>query len=504
MEYLLTNTQMRNADTYTINKLGVPSLTLMERAGEALCTLAQKLAPTGKIACICGGGNNGGDGFVCARLLRRAGREVDVVFFAEKTSNDCKIHLEKYRLDGGEILETLPIENEYALLVDCLFGTGFHGELASRYLMETEKINGFFENGGLVLAADIPSGVNGDNGYAAKGAVRATHTLCIGEKKAGAFLGDGIDCAGEVLRADIGIALPKGESYGQIIDDAEIKTLVKRRKRNVHKGSFGRAAIVAGGLKYTGAAALSVGACLRSGAGYTTLFTPSDLLPYYIWKYPEALLESLCEGGRVAFNEESFEKLLSYDSIAYGMGMGESEDTAKGALWLLERYTGKLILDADALNSLAKYVDEANRKTAFATKKCDVILTPHVKEFSRLSKESVQNVLEKGLQAPVAFAKEYKVSVLLKNAVSVLTDGERIVINPVGTAGQAKGGSGDVLSGVIAGLCASGLSAFDGGKAGAYLTGRAAQIAAEETGEYSLLATDVIGALGKAFLSVLR
>ena len=495
MNYVLTNTQMREADRYTIQTLGVESLVLMERAGEALCAYAETLAPTGNIVCVCGGGNNGGDGFVCARLLRKKGRAVTVVYLAEKESEACGINRKKYTTCGGEICSHLPHNVHFALVVDCLFGTGFHGELPPRYREELEKVNALRATGAKVLAADIPSGVNGENGFAATGAVCATHTLCIGEKKAGVYLNDGIDYAGEIARADIGIALPRQEEYARLLSQEEMKRLLPKRKRNSHKGTFGRAAIVAGCTEYTGAAALSLSACLRSGAGYTALFTPANILPYYILKYPEALLERLCEGGRVAFNEENFSKLLAFDAVAYGMGMGVSAETAKGAVWLLERYTGRLVLDADGLNSLAKYADV---HAAFRAKKCDVIITPHIKEFSRLTGESVQAILEKGLFAPVAFAKEHDVCVLLKNAVSIVTDGKHVALNAAGNVGQARGGSGDVLAGVIAGLCAGGLSAFDGGKAGAYLVGKAAEIAAKKTGEYSLLVSDVIS----AFVSV--
>lgn len=501
MEKILTNAQMREADKYTIESLGVPSLELMERAGKALCETAEKIAPNCKILCVCGGGNNGGDGFVCARLLREKNRDVSVVFFAEKTSVDCAENKEKYLAAGGEILSDIQAENKLSLIVDCLLGTGFHGELTGQMKEIADKINALQTSGVKVLSADIPSGLNGENGIAAEGAVRATHTLCIGEKKTGVCMGDGLDFAGEVLRADIGIALPQEEkTYARLLDKEEIQRLIKPRKRNSHKGTYGKAAIVAGSERYTGAAALALSACLRAGAGYTTLFTPEKLLSAFWLKYPEALLESLNEGGRVAFNEQNFEKLLDYNAVAYGMGMGVSEDVAKGACWLLKHYGGRLILDADGLNSLAKYgkVDEA-----FAQKKCDVLITPHIKEFSRLTGESVQAILEKGAFAPVAFAKRHGVCVLLKNAATSLTDGQRVCVNVVGTSGQAKGGSGDVLSGVIAGLCASGLSAFDGGKAGAYITGTAAQIAAQKSGEYSLLASDVIAALGQAFLTVL-
>lgn len=500
--YVLTNKQMRDADGYTIEKLGVPSVTLMERAGIALAEEAERLAPTGKVLCVCGGGNNGGDGFVCARILKGRGRVVTTVCFADKFSDDCLTNKEKWLACGGEVLSDFSDADGCALIVDCLFGTGFHGSLDGENAKAVLWMNAQKKQGVKILSADIPSGLCGDNGLAKGAAVCADVTLCLGEVKAGVLLADGLDFSGEIKCADIGISLPEN-GYAEWIDGDIAKSLLPTRKRNSHKGSFGRAAIVAGSVAYTGAAYLSAAAaaCLRAGAGYTTLFVPGDILPYYVLKAPEVLLKSTNEGGRYVFNEENARELLLYDAVAFGMGMGCSEDVAEGAAYLLCNYTGRLILDADGLNSLARYKKE-EFAPLFGNKQCDVLLTPHVKEFSRLSGKEVETIGTDGLSAPCSFAAEHGVNVLLKNASSIITDGRRIAINTTGNSGLAKGGSGDVLSGVIAGLCAQGLSTFDGARLGAYLVGKAAEVATLTAGEYSLTATDVIGCLGRAFLSL--
>ena len=498
--YVLTNEEMREADGYTIGTLGVPSLVLMERAGKALAEEAQNLAKSGRIVCVCGGGNNGGDGFVCARILKEQGREVDAVFFAERISEECRVNLKKWQAVGGEILTAIPKDREYALIVDCLVGTGLRGALTGKNVETAKDICERKHLGAKVLSADIPSGVCGENGKAEGAAVQADVTLCIGEMKVGTALGDGLDYAGVRKRADIGIVLPH-KDYATEADRALIKSILPVRKRNSHKGSYGKAAIVGGSIEYTGAAYLSAAACMRSGAGYTTLYVPKEILPYYVLKSPELLLKPSSKGYRYEFNEGKAAELLSYDSVAYGMGMGVSEAVAKGAAYLLRSYTGRLVLDADGLNSLAAYKKEEFLEL-FQNKKCDVVITPHIKEFSRLSGEEVSEIIAKGLYAATPFAKEYGVTVLLKSAASILTDGKRVVLNTSGTSGQAKGGSGDVLSGVIAGLCAMGTSAFDGACAAAYLVGKAAEIATAVKGEYSLTATDIIESLGSAFLFV--
>ena len=202
-----------------------------------------------------------------------------------------------------------------------------------------------------------------------------------------------------------------------------------------------------------------------------------------------------------AFNQEKMRQLLTYDSIAFGMGMGDSEEVAKGAAWLIANYEGRLILDADALNGLAHYGKE-RLLALFRAKKCDVILTPHGKEFSRLFGLNVDDLPTSHLTFAKEMGATFGVNILLKNAASILSDGERVVVNVTGCSGQAKAGSGDVLSGLIAGLCAMGISTYKGGLIGAYLAGKAAEFAAQKVGEYSLTATDVIAHLGEAFLHI--
>lgn len=499
--YLLTNAQMRAADNYTITEKGVPSLLLMERAGLALADAAVEFLPEGKIVCLCGGGNNGGDGFVCARVLKGCGREVAVVCIAENFSTDCRVNMEKWTAAGGELLADIP--EDCALVVDCLYGTGFHGVLTGEDERLVSKAVLLRKKGVKILSADIPSGVNGDNGCVEGVAIFADKTLCIGELKTGVFLNDGIDRAGEISRADIGISLLEKEKYAVLVNKKLAAACLPKRKRNTHKGSYGKAAIVAGSLDYTGAAYLAAAACLRSGAGYTALFVPSDILPAYYLRLPELLLKSSNEGGRYAFNVGNMRQLLAYDAIAYGMGMGEGEEVAKGAVWLLSNYEGRLVLDADALNSLACYEKE-NLAVLFKTKKCDVLLTPHGKEFTRLFGGSVEEVYKNSLAIVKDCAGAFAVNILLKNAVSILSNGEGTAINVAGCSGQAKAGSGDVLSGLIAGLCAMGISTYEGGLLGAYLAGKSAEFAVETIGEYSLTAIDVISYLGGAFLHLTK
>lgn len=499
MKYVLTNSEMRAADEYTINTLQIPSITLMERAADSLLAVAKTMIASGeKALCVCGGGNNGGDGFALARKLNVCGIETHVVRVANRVSEENALECEEFEKSGGIILSAMPTSG-YALVVDCLLGTGFKGALKENYAQAIHAINTLKANGAKVLSADIPSGIDGDNGRAQGVAVCADKTVCLGEYKRGVFLNDGIDYAGEIVRADIGITLPK-KDYAYLIDGKTVQSYLPKRKRNSHKGTYGKAAIVAGSEEYSGAAYLSTAACLRSGVGYTTLFTPKWVLEKSVWRAPEALLKSTNDGGRVAFNQETFQGLLGYNAVAYGMGLGATKDVALGAEYLLKNYTGKLILDADALNAIAAFCDD--KDGLFTNKKCDVVLTPHGKEFSRLTEIEVEEILRSPVEYAQEFARRWGVCILLKNAVSVITDGTQTGLCAAGNAGQAKGGSGDVLSGLLAGLCASGASGMQSAQAAAFITGRAAELAVQSVGEYALTACDCIQTIGKAFLSL--
>ncbi len=281
-----------------------------------------------------------------------------------------------------------------------------------------------------------------------------------------------------------------------------VREILPKRVRLSHKGTYGKGGIIAGSEEYSGAAYLAAAGCLRAGAGYTTLFTPKDILPWYSLKAPEILLKGISGGGRYAFNEKNMTEVLSQDALAYGMGMGISDEVGKGVIYLLTHYEGKLIVDADGLNSLAQYPRERVSEW-LKNKKCQLVFTPHIKEFSRIVGKEVEEIEKDRLRWAVEFAKEHKLTLLLKDAYTLITDGQFTLLNTTGNSGQAKGGSGDLLSGIITGLCAMGAGVLEGACAGAYLAGKAAEIAVKEYGEYSLTASDCLQMLGKAFLSVL-
>ncbi|MBQ8406928.1 MAG: NAD(P)H-hydrate dehydratase, partial [Clostridia bacterium] len=229
---------------------------------------------------------------------------------------------------------------------------------------------------------------------------------------------------------------------------------------------------------------------------------PKGIAPYYYLRAPELLIKETDGQDCIRFHEKTFREYLLSSAIAYGMGAGISQDVYEGVKFLLGNYQGKLVLDADALNSISAYCD--NYSALFENKKCEVVITPHAKEFARLCKKDIKTVLENGVQLAEEFAREYSVTVLLKGAVTLITDGERTALSAQGSAGQAKGGSGDVLSGLIASIAAQGNSLFDSACSAAYLCGFAAKLCEKELGEYSFTPTDVIAKIPFSILSLFQ
>lgn len=478
MKFAFSNQQMRRADAAAI-AAGTPSLMLMERAGAALAdavSSAMHARGVGDALFVCGGGNNGGDGFVAARILAERGEDVAVLCIAEKFSPDCAAVRAKYR---GEVFARIP-RRRYAVIVDCLFGTGLSRPIEGE---DAELVRFICQSGAYVIACDLPSGLL-EGGIASDPCVCADETVTMGQCKQALLMADGADVAGKVTVADIGIPAEGGV---EIWEDSDVCALFPKRRSNSHKGTYGTATILAGGA-YSGAAFLAAGACLKSGAGYTKLTVTEDLFPYAIGRLPAVILRPF-----KAIDGD----ILASDCIAVGMGSGVSERLYAYLAELLSAYTGTLILDADALNTIAAYGVEVLKDKA-----CRVIITPHPKEFSRLVKKSVREILANAVEESRAFARENKITVLLKNNHTVITDGERVAINPTGSPSLAKGGSGDVLSGLLAGTCARGVEPFKAGCAACYLLGRAGEIAAEIFGEYSPDATDITSFLADAILSV--
>lgn len=469
---------MRAADEYTIKTLGVSSEILIERAGAAVTEEITKRFKGGRVLVCMGRGNNGKDGKVVVALL-------------------SKIHGFTVSTFNAEVGFFKIFEKKFDIIVDCIFGTGLNKEITGRYKTAVEKIN---ESGAFVVSCDIPSGINGDNGRIMGVAVKANLTVAIQEYKLGHFLNEGIDYSGKVVSRDIGISVWT-EDCANRITDKDAALLFPERKRNLHKGDGGRIAIVGGSEQYVGSVMLSEAAlcAYKTGAGYSTVAVPDCIFNVVAGVNPECIIRALPDDGNgMVFNEEALKPLFDSDAIAFGMGAGVTENVYRSLCFIIENYTGRLLIDADGINSLALF-----GKDILKNKKCEIVLTPHVGEFCRISGLDKETVLNDTIHCAKEFAKAYGVTVLLKNAVSIITDGAKTVVNVTGDSGMAKGGSGDVLSGFAAGLLNRDEDVFFCVAVAAYLFGRAGEIAAKEQNSYTITATDVIAALPKAINKVL-
>lgn len=463
MQRVLTVAETREADFHTINNLKVPSKVLMERAGVAVADEVAAVAKkNSKILVVCGTGNNGGDGYVCARELLNRGYNVEVYAITGNFSKDCAREREAYR---GAYSQEIAGD----IIVECIFGTGLCRPVADKYAEIIQKIN---SSGAFVISADIPGGLNGDNGLTEGCAVKADITVAVGEYKTGYFLNDGADLCGKIIKKDIGIICP-GKTYAKIFEDGDIAEFFPKRRRNSHKGTYGTAQLVAGSHKYYGAAVLASEAALKSGCGYVKLNTSTDLRPCLALKHPQLI-----------FNDDID---FTADCIAIGSGCGVSQELYNVILSALQGYEKTLIIDADGLNSLAEFgVD------ALKNKRCKVVLTPHVKEFSRLTGLNVNEIILNPVYHAKEFALKYNVAVLLKGAVSVLTDGSDEYLLTRGNSALAKGGSGDMLTGLACGIAARGEEGKFAVAAASYLIGLTAEICARERTEYCVTAGDII------------
>ena len=471
--------QSHEADRRAVMQ-GTPARVFMERAGLALADTveaAMNAVEADEALFVCGGGNNGGDGFIAARLLAERGRATQILCLAEKFSSDCARAKIRYK---GEVLGRIP-RRRYALVVECVLGTGLSRTPEGDAAALIAFIN---SNGAYVVSCDVPSGLS-DNGIALTPCVRADETLTMGYMKNALTLADGVDVAGRVSIADIGISTP--DKGTRVWEDEDVATYFPYKRSNVNKGTFGKAYLLSGGTRI-GAVTLSARACLRSGCGYTFVCVPEAYAAQLGVAMPSCVV-----GDFHGLNAE----ILSADAVALGMGAGVNKELYELVVGLLNEYQGTLILDADALSALAAYGMEPLKKSA-----CEVILTPHPKEFSRLTGRSVKEILDDALPLAGEFAREYGVTVILKNNRSIISNGIQTVINSTGTPALAKGGSGDVLSGLLVGTCARGVSAFEAACVSSFILGRAGELAEEETGDYGTTPEDVILKIPQAIASV--
>ncbi|WP_097015434.1 NAD(P)H-hydrate dehydratase [Anaerocolumna aminovalerica] len=507
MQKVVTSAQMKAIDSYSIEEIGIPSMVLMERAAiQVVNVVKQHSNPQDKILAVCGTGNNGGDGIAAARILKCEGYEATVLLVGDesKASEQAKEQLKIARNLGISILNNINI-SEYTIIIDGLLGIGLNKPVTGIYEEIIKTIN---SGKHLVFAVDIPSGLSADSAKPLNIAVKADYTITFGYQKVGLILYPGCEYAGEVVVADIGFPQAAFDAVSKtagiscsVYDDSDKKKLPIRHTYS-NKGTYGKVLIIAGSYNMSGACYLSAKAAYSCGAGLVKVMTVEENRVIMQQLLPEALLytyssETLQDSGKI---EEMIEQIHWATSIVIGPGIGVNPDSERLLNLAITYAKAPLLIDADGLNILAsmnRKKDEAVllQEDIINMLPKDTLLTPHIKELSRLINMPVEEITSDLLEVADKCTINNELIFVIKDPRTVAAYKENRYINVSGNNGMATGGSGDVLTGIIGGFIAGGLSSWEAAKLGVYIHGLAGDKAAEKKGCYSMMASDIIEAL---------
>ena len=497
MQLWVNAAQMKAADQYTIQKLEVPSLELMEHAAQACVqVLEDEKVDLSHVCVVCGSGNNGGDGFAIARILQnnRYSVETFCVGNPEHYTEETQEQMHRLQECGGKITYGMPQEDSYSVIIDAVFGVGLSRKVEGRYRQVIEQMN---RMRGTKFAVDIPSGLSATTGCILGCAFKADYTVTFQLKKIGLELSQGRTMAGRVIVPDIGI------STDSICEDQEIvrtagkdiyrKTLPDRPEDS-NKGTYGRLLVIAGSKGMAGAAYLNAHAAYMTGAGLVRIYTSSDNREILQTLLPEAIITTYEE-----YNKEELLSLLTWaDSVCIGSGLGMSRLSEKILKTVIEYVKVPCLIDADGLNLLAENKNYLNQ---MAERR--FVITPHMKEMSRLTGISVEELKADRIQILKDFSSRYRITCVLKDSRTLIASEEKgIRMNLTGNSAMAKAGSGDVLAGVISGWMVQGKEAEDAAELGTYIHGLSGDLAKFEKGVYSVMARDLIEYISKALMKL--
>lgn len=494
MIYLPTGEQMRRADLYTIEEIGVPSMVLMERAAlEVVRCMEEEQLDFRKVLVICGSGNNGGDGYAIARLLHLKGHDV-TIFFAGNSQKRSEENAQQAKIAAHyeiPVITNLGTE-EYSVIIDALFGTGLKREVTGHYREVLCSVN---QMAGKKVAVDLPSGIHDTTGARMGIAFCADLTVAIAFPKRGLFLQEGNVCAGKILTGDIGIS-SETFSEGTVTFGYEKQDLFlgfPKRKKNSHKGSYGKVLMIAGSKGMSGAAYLSAKAAYAVGAGLVQIYTHEENRVILQQLLPEAIITTYD-----TFDSEQLEKLIQWaDLIGIGCGLGKSDTAERVMQYTLKRALVPCVVDADGINILSKHMEWIEETNAL------IVLTPHMKEMSRMLQYSVKELIEQRMEKLHAFVERYKVVCVLKDARTLVAkEHQNTYLNLSGNAAMAKAGSGDVLAGVIVGILAQQCEPYTSACLGVFLHGLAGDMARDKKGAYSVLASDLVAEISSVLKNI--
>ena len=502
---VLTPKQMRGAEL-AAEAHGTSLAALMDNAGTALGRRILEIAVGSRkknILIICGSGNNGGDGYVAADFLLGAGAEVRIGAIEPPRTELAKVAARRTegRCSTAGLDELLSEERLAGdIIVDCVFGTGFRGELEDKLRELFLKCSG---SGAVLIACDCPSGINCLNGQAAEGAFRARETVTFHSAKLGMLLSPAKELCGRVITADIGI----GE-YFEEYADTKIRTvsremaasLLPARPENSHKGTFGRVVLVCGSGRYPGAAIISAEAALRSGVGIVQLCTTAPVVASAVSRLPECTYTALPADDEGYIDASGADKILAAikgaATAVIGCGLGRTEGTAALVYELIRKAECPLIIDADGINCLSAHIDILKEKQT------EVVLTPHPAELARLCHTDTVTLLKDPYGYALELSGKYGVTVHAKSAQTLTVSEDSCYITDFGCSALAKGGSGDMLAGLIGGLAAQGLSAVNSCLTADFIMGESAKGLCREMSARGVLARDIIARFPRTFFEL--
>jgi hydroxyethylthiazole kinase-like uncharacterized protein yjeF len=519
---ILSAAEMREVDRLTTARFGIPSLTLMENAGASVAEFVAQRWPRfaqRRIVILCGKGNNGGDGFVAARHLLELGAKPEVYLFAapDEMQGDAAANCRRWQevssalqiVRNSDDLKNVmkPALEAADIIVDALLGTGTRGAVEGFVAEAIEAVNKRQRTTrAAVVAVDIPSGLIADTGEAIGACINSTYTVTFTAPKMGMILGAAGDVLGELIVREIGsppeLIDQAGKSNVRWIDWREVSVFARPRRADGNKGSYGHALVVAGSVGKSGAAVLASWAALRMGAGLVTVATPEPVLPIVAAHTPEIMTEPLpaTDAGSISlrsFEYERFDRLLKGKrALAIGPGLTTNDETQQFVRGVLAKRDVPIILDADGLNAFAGRAQELNNGNGA------IALTPHPGEMARLLSCGIPDVQAQRLKVARKSAADWNAIVILKGHQTIVAapDGH-VFVNSTGNPGMGTGGTGDVLTGMLAGATAQ-FGTSDWARVlafGVYLHGLAGDVAYAETGEAPLLASDLIRKIPHAY-----
>ena len=490
MRYLLTGKQMQSADYYTINEIGIPSMVLMERAAlKTVEIMEQENLNFKDVLVVCGSGNNGGDGYAIARLLHLKGYNVSIYFLGNETKRSIENKQQKKIAEYYRIPVKQEIgKEEYSVIIDAIFGTGLSRDVEGQYAEIIDKLN---QMSGYKVSIDTPSGIQDNTGKVMGVAFQADMTVAIAFAKRGQMLEAGNPYVGKLKVADIGIyidAVMSEDKLTYCYDYEDFKRQFPKRTPNSHKGSYGKVLLIVGSKGMSGAALLCARAAYATGSGLVQIYTHEDNRVIIQKSLPEAIVSAYTE-----YDENQLKQIIDWaDVVGIGSGLGMSDTAEKLVKYTIQFANIPCVVDADALNLIAKDT------TILQNVSQPMILTPHMKEMSRLLSCDVQELKDRKIELLEQFVEEYPVSCVLKDARTIIgCKKENLFLNLTGNSAMAKGGSGDVLTGIIAAIMAQKVDAHQAACLGVYLHGLSGDCAREYKGSYSVLAGDLVDSIGE-------